>query len=127
MIKVYTASKLGHAPRWRALLKEWPEVAFTARWPHKHVGAVPDEAVFARVFWEQDLEDVSRAGGVLVYAEPGDHLRGALVEAGMALALGKWVIVVGEHEDYGTWQYHPLVYRVSDLDQARLLLRTMAL
>lgn len=56
---------------------------------------------------------------VLVYAEEGEHLRGALVEAGMAIALGKTVLVIGDHPDFGTWQHHPKVIHAADLDQAR--------
>jgi nucleoside 2-deoxyribosyltransferase len=124
MIKVYTASKLVHAPLWRILVEDWPGVEFVARWPFNEF---PDEATFARVFWEHDLEDVGRCDVVLVYAAYDDKLRGALVEAGMALALGKQVIVVGDHRDYGTWRHHPRVHGVADLEQARLLLSCMAL
>lgn len=126
-IKVYGASKLCHVEVWKQLSKSWTEIEFTARWPFKHVGTVPDEPCFARVFWEHDLEDVVAADGVVVYAKPEDDLRGALVEAGMALALGKFVIVVGENKNYGTWQYHPLVHRVADLTDARTLLMCMGM
>jgi nucleoside 2-deoxyribosyltransferase len=126
-IRVYTASKLSEAQRWRDLIREWQEVEFVARWPIKHVGTVPDEPIFAKVFWEHDLEDVGTADVVLVFAKSEHRLRGALVEAGMAIALGRRVIVVGEHDDYGTWSYHPLVYRVRDLAEARVLLTAMAM
>lgn len=122
MTKVYTASKLWHWPAWLRIAREWTEVTFTAHWPgHVRDGIteVPENAV---EFWVEDLADVARSDVVLVYAEPGDHLRGALVEAGMGLALGKRVIVVGEHDDYGTWQYHPLVTRVANLAEARAFL-----
>jgi nucleoside 2-deoxyribosyltransferase len=127
MIKVYTASKLKHAPLWKQLKEEWIEIEFVARWPFFHVGNIPDTSYYAKVFWKQDLEDVQLSDIVLVYAEEGDKLRGALVEAGMAIALGKEVIVVGESPDYGTWTWHSNVYRVSDLTDARLLLGCMSL
>ena len=126
-IKVYTASKLSEAGRWRDLKDAWPEVDFVARWPFKHVGAVPDTPTFAKVFWDHDLQDVEKSDVVLIYGAPADKLRGALVEVGMALAMGKEVIAVGDHPDYSTWQYHRRVHRVDDLSQARLLLATMAL
>ena len=126
-IKVYTASKLSEAGRWRDLREAWPEVEFVARWPFKHVGTVPDDPVYAKVFWQHDLEDVTAADVVLVYAEPEHKLKGALVEAGMAIAQGKCVIVVGDHPDYSTWRYHPLVYIAPDLESVRLLLATMAM
>ena len=126
-IKVYTASKLAQAPLWKRLIVEWWEIDFTARWVVQHVGTTPDHPCFARIFWEHDHADVASADVVLLYAEANEHLRGGLVEAGIAIALDKKVIVVGEHPDYGTWQYHPNVHRVPDLEHARILLRTMAM
>jgi hypothetical protein len=35
------------------------------------------------------------------------------------------VILVGEHPDWGTWQHHALVHKVTDLDSALKLLRCM--
>ena len=128
LLKVYIASKLCHADKWHELRETWPEVVFVMRWPFCHVGNIPDDPVFAKIFWEQDLEDVSKSDVVLVYAEPGEKLRGALVEAGMAIALGKCVICVGvEHQDFGTWTHHPLVHRVVDLGEARLVLKCLSL
>lgn len=123
MIKVYTASKLKHAEKWKSIVIEGVE--FVARWPRLHVGNIPDDASYAKVFWQHDLEDVARADVILVYAEAEEHLRGALVEAGMAIALNKIVVVVGTHPDYGTWQHHPLVYKVDNLDAAAILFKCM--
>lgn len=132
-MKVYTASKLKEGPRWRRLAAEWPEVEFVARWPFMHVtddgapGWPDDCAAHGSIFWQHDHEDVARADVVLLFAaDPSDVLRGGLVEAGMAIALGKTVIVVGENPGYGTWQFHQQVKRVPTLDAARSLLRLMA-
>lgn len=127
MIKVYTASKLNKAEMWKQLIHTWPEVEFTARWPVNHVGEIPDDEAFASIFWVHDYEDVFKADVVLVYGIEGDKLRGALVEAGMGIAFGKTVIVIGEHPDYGTWKYHPQVYRVKDLESARILIGMLEL
>lgn len=129
---VYTASKPSHAMLWRQLRADWPEVNFCARWPWQHINddgtpRWPDDKAFGSIFWEHDFQDVQRANVVLCYAEPQDVLRGALVEAGMALGMGKLVITVGESESYGTWQYHSRVLRVKDLSSARTLLRLLAL
>ena len=131
-IAVYTASKLTHAMLWRALRADWPEVHFTARWPWQHINdngtpKWPSDSAHGAIFWEHDQQDVQRASVVLCYAEPGDILRGALVEAGMALGMGKLVIVVGSNESYSTWQYHSRVLRVKDLSSARTLLRLLDL
>lgn len=118
MLRVYTASKLKHAAMWRELCKTTPHVYFHARWL-KHVAmGTPDEPEHAGAFWLQDEQDVRDADVVLVYAEPGEHLRGALVEAGIAIACGIPVIVIGDHNDYGTWQYHPGVSCAMSIDEA---------
>lgn len=119
MIRVYTASKLHTAEIWKELHKAWPEVYFHARWL-KHIDlGTEDGPARAHEFWLQDEEDVLSSDAVLVYGRPGEKLAGALVEAGMAIAWGIPVVVVGEHPDYGTWQYHPRVTRVSTLEEAR--------
>jgi hypothetical protein len=131
-LKIYTASKLNRGPLWRKIASDWPEIEVVARWPFLHVTADgspgwPDDcAAHGSVFWQHDHEDVAKADVVLVYGHPEDSLRGALVEAGMGIALGKTVIVVGEHPAYGTWQFHPQVRRVPSLESARSLLRLMS-
>lgn len=127
MIKVYGASKLAEAPIWILLRTEWPEVHWTARWPVYHVGPdIPEEYYLNKIFWMHDDEDVRAADVVLLYGTPEVHLRGGLVEAGIAIGAGKQVIVVGNHPDYGTWQFHPVVHRARHLSEARDMLRYMA-
>ena len=69
------------------------------------------------VCWIEDHQDVGRSDVVMVYAERGDVLRGAFVEAGMGIALGKFVLAVGDG-DFGTWWAHPQVTRAPDLESA---------
>lgn len=108
---------------WRELSKLWPHVIFHARWlKHNEIGT-PDLKEYAGRFWLEDQQDVKCADAVLVYAEEGEHLRGALVEAGMAIAFTIPVIVVGEHPDYGTWQYHPRVERAKNIEEAGEMLK----
>lgn len=125
MIRLYTASKLCHAGKWRALCAASRHVQCHARWLKHCAMGTPDTAEHAAEFWLQDEQDVRDADAVLVYAEAGDRLRGALVEAGIAIAAGIPVIVVGDHPDYGTWQHHPGVRRTADLKQALLLLEVI--
>lgn len=125
MMRVYTASKLGQAPRWRKLQQEWPHVIFHARWlRHVELGT-PDTPDNAARFWVEDEEDARTADALLIYAEPHEHLRGALVEAGIAIANKVRVIVVGTHDDYGTWQYHPNVMRAHDFNDASRILQLL--
>ena len=123
MIRVYPASKLRHAKMWREL--DWPQVLFTARWLKHNLIGTSDSAEHAARFWRENEEDVAVCDAVFVYGEPEDKLRGALVEAGMGIAYGKTVIVVGQSDDYGTWQHHPLVKQAPTLGSAYGLLRAM--
>jgi nucleoside 2-deoxyribosyltransferase len=125
MIRLYTASNLRHAEKWRALCAESRHVQCHARWLKHSAMGTPDTAEHAAEFWPQDEQDVRDADAVLVYAEDGDQLRGALVEAGIAIAAGIPVIVVGDHPDYGTWQHHPGVMRVRSLEAAMRKLEAM--
>lgn len=115
--RVYGASKLAQAPVWRSLRTDRPGICWTNRWPDIE-GQVPDTAEFARMFWLHDIADVQRADCVLVLAPESGTLRGALIEAGAALGLGKAVVLVGDCPDWGTWQYHPLVHKFDDLESA---------
>lgn len=122
-IKVYGASKLHHYRLWFQLKEEWaPEIDLIARWPKFHVEGVADTPENAKTFWIEDEEDVWRSDVVMVYATSVDVLRGALVEVGMGLALGKSVLAVGHNEGYGTWQYHPNVSWCGSLPEARQIL-----
>lgn len=125
MLRVYTASKLKHAPMWRSLCATTPYMQAHARWLKHSAMGTPDTPDHAAEFWLQDEQDVRDADAVLVLAEGDDHLRGALVEAGMAIAYDVPVIVVGKHADYGTWQYHPGVTRMDDLSSALAYLKTL--
>jgi nucleoside 2-deoxyribosyltransferase len=123
MLRVYFASKLRHAEKWQTLCAGTSEYIAHARWlKHSRLGT-PDTPEHAHDFWLQDEHDVRDADAVVVYAEQDDHLRGALVEAGIALACRIPVFVIGEHPDYGTWQYHPGVERVPDLEDLDQFLR----
>jgi len=114
--RVYIASKMHHAPAWRDLY-QLPDIHFVSRWPFLEPFVEPS-ATNARCFWQDDMADVRACHAMIVYALEGEQLRGALVEAGAALALGKLVVVVGDHVDYGTWQHHPNVMRVATLENA---------
>lgn len=123
-IKVYVASKLKYADRLKYLRGEWVEYGINlhARWFDQAIletsGEVDDPEDF-HIFWLVDEDDVATSDVVLVYGEPEDHLRGALVEAGMAIALKKLVVVIADSPDYGTWQHHPQVAKARSFDHAK--------
>jgi len=125
-MKVYIASKLKHAGKFKVLREQWcPEIDLHARWFDQATIELDGPELSPHdfhIFWLVDEEDVRIADALILYAEPGDHVRGALVETGIAIALGKLVIVVGDHPDYGTWQHHPTVTRAVDMEHARTML-----
>jgi hypothetical protein len=130
-MKIYTAAKLTQASKLLKTVGTWEGHEITSRWIKRildgdedpYAGPVSPEV--ARAVWIEDEEDVRAADVVLVYWEPGDNLRGALVEAGMGIALGKDVIVVGHSPAHWTWKYHPRVWRAYDLDEARTFLNLL--
>jgi hypothetical protein len=115
-MKVYIASKLAHAERWRKVRDAWaPDHLITSRWiDMTHTFSMSDDADQMRACWEGNVQDVKAADVVMVYGRPGEMLRGALVEAGIGIGLGKLVLLVGECEQFGTWRHHPSVTHLPD-------------
>lgn len=115
-IALYTSSKLRHADMLRGFAGT-DGFYFTARWIwtadlHSHQTRPAAQ-------WQQDnFADIARSEAVLVYVEHGEHLKGGLIEAGVAMAYGLPIFVIGAHEDYSKWQYHPLVHRCATLPGA---------
>ena len=75
----------------------------------------PDEAY---EFWKENQQDIETADALLLYVEQGDHLKGALVEVGIAIANSVPVYIVGEHPDHGTWKFHHGVEWAQDIEEA---------
>lgn len=125
--RVYTASKLHHAPTWRAMqiqYKDW--LVITSRWitmPTFEEGTTE----LCRNGWVVDDQDVRHSNFVLCYAKDGELLRGALVEAGMGIAYGKKILCVGASDSFGTWQWHPqVVLRTARMQEALDYLKASA-
>lgn len=78
--------------------------------------------------WGRILDEVRSAVCVVLYVERGDlPLKGAYVECGMALALGKRVRIVapdivdganGPRDLLGSWIHHPLVTFHDSVEEA---------
>lgn len=122
--KVYIASKLSHAAKLIDFKREdIPGALVTSRWLHMvsfEQTAKPADFTWC---WMIDENDVRDCDVLLIYGEPDDELRGALIEVGMAIALRKVVLVVGDCPSFGTWQYHPQVVRLDILQQAANVIR----
>lgn len=124
IIEVYVASKLKHATKWKRLRKAWEKdnIWIVSRWIEQAAQEDTAGSFDFKVFWSVDQEDVSRSDVVLVYGESGEDLRGALVEAGMGIAYGKMLIVVGNCNSFGTWTHHPNVYYAETIEKAKELI-----
>lgn len=109
---IYVASKAtAHGPMWRArraagwpIISSWideSDPGATLDWPD---------------LWERCLSEAARADVLIAYREPGEILKGAFIEIGVALGLRKPVIAVGL-EDYSIAKSGRLIL-VEDLDTA---------
>ncbi len=126
-MKVYIASKLHHAEKFQSLREAWKvdHIDLHARWHDQAELEHADHKLTAEdfhIFWLVDEEDVKQSDALILYGERQDKLRGALVEAGIAIGAGILVILVGDCADFGTWQHHPTVARAESLEHARTML-----
>lgn len=96
-MKIYVASKAKHAPMWLAVRQ------YLLPKGHEIVSTWIDEVGKSQTVSYGELArrciDETRACDILIlFCEPGDLLKGTLIEVGAALALGKKVAVVGDCE-----------------------------
>lgn len=116
--KVYGASKVNEHMTWIRLRNLEHRIKWTARWPDFSFAKIPDSPFNAEIFWLYDFADIAAADYVLVLPPRDGVLRGALVEVGYGIALGKTIVLVGDCPDYGTWQHHHSVYKFELLEAA---------
>ena len=120
MLRVYTASKLKHAPM-AGLVRLYPHLQFHARWLKHNSLERLDTPEHAVEFWLQDEQDVLwDADAVLVMAEGDDHLRGRLSRLAWlspTACLSSWWGGMPITER----QHHPGVTRMDDLASALLI------
>lgn len=117
-IKVYGAGKTEESDLWKVLISDNKDIEFTNSWPFFH-GKVEDHRKSAVAFWTLDEAEIREADCVLLHKWDGEYLyKGALVEVGMAIAMNKIVVVVGEWPEHSTWQFHPMVIKKPTLGEA---------
>lgn len=100
-IKIYFASKREHANMIRGYRPEG--FHFSARWIDTANLAI-NAAKPASHWLEENFDDIRACDYVLVYAEEGEVLKTALIEVGYAMAFGKKVYVIGDHDSYRPWR-----------------------
>lgn len=112
--RIYTASRVRHAPKWRTLREAGFRI--TSTWiDEAEEGASPSKADL----WDRCIREATESDAVLAYFEAEDPRVGALVEVGAALAWGVPVYVVNLTDDsVGSWVHHPKCTIAPDLAHA---------
>lgn len=124
-IKIYGASRATLPARpamWKALRKSGASIVST--WIDEADAGVTSD--FSELWYRIECE-IRSADRLVLYVEIGDFpLKGALVEVGMALAMGKPVFIVAPNIDLddrdfkplGSWAKHPNVSFCDDIHLA---------
>ena len=110
---IYIASKLKHMDKWKKLRSKG--VTFISTWIDEpnYINKNSPELVG---LWEKYIKEASSAKALIAYLEPGEIMKGALVEIGAALAHNVPVFLVGEFD--GSWQVHPLCKKCGTIKEA---------
>ena len=113
-MRVYTASKTTHAHMWKSLRTEGVDVVST--WIDE--AGEGQTASYAELS-QRCIEEVRKAEILILYCEPGEVLRGALIEAGVALTLGKPVFCTGFCNSLSrVFTQHPLWHSCPSVPEA---------
>ena len=101
--RVYVASKVMRAPMWRLLRRH---MNIVSSWiDEAGEGQTADYSELAA----RCLSEIKSAAAFVLYCEPPDLLKGALLEAGAALAFGVPVYCVGDCPSISrVFRRHPL-------------------
>lgn len=85
--------------------------------------------------WQRIHREISASEGTILYAENGDFpLKGALIECGMTLGMGKPVAIIlrgieleeRSFRPLGSWAAHPLCAFVSTIHEAKRFIRSLS-
>lgn len=121
---VYVASRVHHAAVWQGLRARYP---ILTTWIDEAGEGETDDL---GELWNRIRAEIEASRALVLYLRPGDFpLKGALIEVGMALAMGKPVHVAMRGVEVeprsmrpiGSWLHHPLVTRYlgeNDLEDA---------
>lgn len=111
-MNIYVASKVKHAAMWKAVRQYLlpKNHAITSTWIDE---AGEGETASYTELATRCISEIAASDVLILYCEPGELLKGALIEVGAALALGKKVAVVGDCESlsrvfksHGLWSEH---------------------
>ena len=119
---VYVASRVSRADVWKNL-RDNMGVSITSSWIDEAGEGDTDD--FGEL-WTRITREIEGSTGLVFYGHTADQpWKGALVEVGIALALGKPVaaLILGELDGrtmrpVGSWLHHPLVRRFTYMEDA---------
>jgi hypothetical protein len=107
VLTIYVASKSRHHAWWQALraagvpiVASWIDASFNRD------GSEPTPDGW-RQHWEKCIREASAADITLAYCRSDENQNGALLEIGSALAAGRWVYLVSDHD--WSWRHYPRV------------------
>jgi hypothetical protein len=127
LAKVYVASRASVPLRgqmWRKLRSMG--VPITSTWIDEDGEG---QSASLSELWDRIVKEIAAADYLILYAEASDFpLEGALIEAGVALGMGKPIFVCLPDVDLdprsmrpiGSWISHPLVTRVDTIEETLL-------
>lgn len=112
MNKIYIASKAIHRPRWREYREEG--LPIVSRWIDVDDKYSTDATgLDYEALWDMCIADVKKADALVIYAEPDEVLKGAILELGAAIAQKKIVAMCGDLETLkqnGSWWSYRLMH-----------------
>jgi len=112
--RIYVASRAS-VPERSEMWRYWRGRGFNIVSSWIDEAGVGETASFAEL-WTRITKEIVSCDRLILYAEPSDFpLKGALVEVGIAIALGKPIFVVNngckltdDYKPFGSWAHHPL-------------------
>jgi len=111
---VYFASKVVHAVRWQAM-RDAGVITASSWIDEAGEGQTADYGELS----ERCLNEIAEAERLVLYCQPGEILKGALLEAGAALMAGTPVFLVGECESLSrVFRKHALWHECSSIEEA---------
>ncbi len=126
--RVYVASKCSHAPMWcrlREEVKESNEIRIISTWLDE---AGPGQSKDLEDLAFRCLKEAATADAVILYCEEGEILKGALLEAGAALANDVPVYCVGFCPSISqAFRKHPMWHEAGTIGEAVSIIRTRQL
>ena len=112
-MRIYIASHIKHARRWIDLRpKIFPQVTIVSSWIDFLKDGEPNcTAEIVKESWDNNIKDIICCDILVLYVEAGEPPRGAAFEAGIAFAMGKPILHVGDRNALGSmaccFEYFP--------------------